>query len=337
MTTPDANDSTPLGSVITRRDMKFHQPHFHDHRWLETNGYSITIPEVAIGAHVWNAFRTNLGVVETRVMVWSSPDHRNAGVVQLDYLDDRHHMPMPVGQLDDFALVNGLQVRMTEPLREWTLRYDGAYDTVFDLHLRGLTPPLHISEIGTEDAGQGTIRLGHLDQMMMISGTVRLGGVDHAVNWPSWRDHSWSPRPEGAGRKGYAVDVTANFDYGAFGEDLVFFVQTTAPWDDISRCVVDHGYIVDGGAVLRIKHGAGRYTFADDWATVRLEYELEDEKSRTHRFVGEPRSYYHMGTGVNAVVQWRTEDGSVGWGQYDWHGNGRQQKRRVPPDHGAAG
>ena len=201
----DSEGREPLGSVIQRRDMKFHQPHFRDHRWLETNGYSLTIPQAQIGAHLWNAFRTNLGVVESRIMVWSDPDP-HAGVMNLEYLDDRHHIPMPPDQLDDFRLNNGLAVKMTVPLMEWDLRYDGAYDTVFDLHLRGLCPPLHISETGTEDAESGTIKLGHLDQMMMITGTVRLLGKDYSVEWPSWRDHSWSPRPEGAGRSGYAVD-----------------------------------------------------------------------------------------------------------------------------------
>jgi hypothetical protein len=325
-----------LGSVITRRDMRFHQPNYRDYRWLETNGYSFTIPQARIGAHLWNAFRTNLNVVESRVMVWSSDDP-HAGVMDLDYLDDQHHIPMPPDQLDNFRLKNGLSVRMTVPLLEWDLRYDGAYDTVFDLHLRGLCPPLHISETGTSDGERGTIRLGHLDQMMMITGTVRLLGRDHEVSWPSWRDHSWSPRPEGAARTGYAVNVSANFDYGAFGEDLVFHVQTTAEWDHMERSVVDHGYIIDRGETLRLKHGEGRYVFDDRWTTVGLEYELEDERGRTHLFVGEPKSFYHMGTGVNAVVQWRTRDGDVGWGQYDWHGNGRQQRAHKPPVAAAAG
>ena len=319
-----------LGSVIKHRDMKFHQPNYRDYRWVETNGFSFTIPDVAIGGHLWNAFRTNLDVVESKVMVWSSTDPY-AGLIELDYLDDRHHIPMPPNQLDDFRLNNGLSVRMTKPLSEWELRYDGADGTVFDFHLRGMCPPLHVTEIGTVDAEKGTIKLGHLDQMMMVSGTARLNGVDHRFEWPSWRDHSWSPRPEGAGRSGYAANVAANFDYGAFGEDFVFFVQTTSSWDTPSEAVVDHGYIIDNGELLRLKHGEGRFEFNRAWTTTRIDYELEDEKGRTFLFLGEPRSYYNHGTGVNAVVAWRGPDGDLGWGQYDWHGNARKQRNLGPP------
>jgi hypothetical protein len=282
-----------------------------------------------MGGMLWNGFRTNLNVVESHVTVWSSEDTR-AGTMDLDYHDDRHHLPMPPQQLDNFRLNNGLYVHMTKPMMEWDLQYDGADDTVFDLHLRGLCPPLHIAETGTGDSSLGSIKLGHLDQMMMVTGTVRVAGKEYEVDWPSWRDHSWSPRPEGAGRSGYAVSVSANFDYGAFHDDFTFFVQTTNDWESVNRGAVDHGYITDGDEVLRLKGGEGRYTYNEHWATVHLEYDLEDEKGRTHRFIGEPKGFHHMGTTVLAVVEWRTRDGEVGWGQYDWHGNVYQQRHRDP-------
>jgi hypothetical protein len=48
-------------------------------------------------------------------------------------------------------------------------------------------------------------------------------------------------------------------------------------------------------------------------------------------FTGEPRGFQHMGSAtVLAVVQWHTQDGETGWGQYDWHGNLYQQKKRRP-------
>ncbi len=86
-----SSPTAELGSVIKHRDMKFHQPNYRDYRWVETNGFSFTIPDLAIGGHLWNAFRTNLDVVESKVMVWSGADPY-AGLIELDYLDDRHHV-----------------------------------------------------------------------------------------------------------------------------------------------------------------------------------------------------------------------------------------------------
>lgn len=319
-----------LGSMIAERDMRFHEPRYRDYRWLETNCYTFTIPEVHMGGHIWNGFRTSLDVVASHVFVWSS-DNPHAGPKDIDYEDSRNHIPMPPHQLNDFSLPNGVSSRMTVPLREWDVRYDGVNDTVFDLHLRGLSPPLHIAETGTKDAGLSTIRHGHLDQMMMVTGTVRMNGVDHHVNWPSWRDHSWSPRPEGPSGSGYAAAVSSNFDYGAFGEEYAFFVVTTNHWDDITRGIVHNGYLIDHGEVLRLEAGEGRYVYDSHWTTTRLEYELEDERGRTHLFVGEPRGFQHMGSStVLAVVRWSTRDGETGWGQYDWHGNLYQQKQRNP-------
>lgn len=90
-----------------------------------------------------------------------------------------------------------------------------------------------------------------------------------------------------------------------------------------------NGYLIDHGEPLRLKAGEGRYVYDDYWTTTRLEYEFEDERGRTHVFTGEPRGFHHMGAAtVLAVVQWRTRDGETGWGQYDWHGNLYQQKKR---------
>jgi hypothetical protein len=324
------DDAQPLGSVIRASDMRFHPPRFRDFRWLETNAFTFTIPEAKIGCHIWNGFRVNVGVVESNIKVFNS-ENPHAGPIELLYDDAWHHIPLPPHQLHDFSLANGLRVRMTKPLMEWELFYEGADDTVFDLHLRGLCPPLHISETGTEAAALGSIKLGHLDQMMAITGTVRVNGTQYDVDFPSWRDHSWSPRPEGAGRSGYAVDVSANFDYGAFGNDYTFFVQTTNRWESIERGVVDHGYITVGADVLRLKQGEGRFVYDERWTTRALEYELEDERGRTHVFTGEAVSFHTMGPTVLAVVKWTTPSGEVGWGQYDWHGDVRHQRAQRPP------
>lgn len=326
--TADLAPKPPLGSVIKRSDMYFHKPRYRDYRWLETNAFTFTVPEAHMRGHIRTAFRTNLDVAEMTVMVFSSPNP-HGGVLDLDYTDLRAHVPMPPQNLDRYDLVSGLSVAMTVPMKEWTLRYDGSHDTVIDLHFTGLVPPLHIDETGTKDEALATIRHGHLDQMMNVTGVVRIFGKEHKVDWPAWRDHSWSPRPESS--SGYGTPVSANFDYGSFGTDFSFFVQTRNEWETPDRGVVHNGYIVDHGRPLRLKAGEGRYTYDDKWVTTRIEYELEDELGRTHLFVGEPKGFANRGSVILGCVRWESTDGEVGWGEYDWHGDAEHLKSQKPP------
>ena len=83
-----------------------------------------------------------------------------------------------------------------------------------------------------------------------------------------------------------------------------------------------NGYIIDGGELLRITAGEGRYTYEEDaFVITKLTYELEDERGRTHVFEGTPRSFFNSGAGTLAVVEWRSSDGEIGWGEYNWHGD----------------
>jgi hypothetical protein len=314
--------SGKLGSVIQRRDMYFHRPRYRDYRWLETNWFTWTIPEQAMRCHVRAGFRTNLDIVESTVFIFNNPKP-HAGALGVLYSDRRSHVPMPATNLDHYDLVSGVSVRMTRPLEEWQVRYEGGHDTRFDLHFRAMMPPVHVSETGTDSENQATIRHGHLDQMMHVTGTARVRGIDYEVNWPAPRDHSWSPRPESS--SGYGFPMSGNFDYGSFGtagQDFTFFVQTRNDWEDLRRGTVHNGYILDGGDLLRIKAGEGRYTYEEDsFLVTSLVYELEDERGRTHVFEGTPRSFYGTGAGTLAVVEWRNQDGEIGWGEYNWHGD----------------
>jgi hypothetical protein len=78
------SEPDPLGSVITRRDMRFHRPPFRDYRWLETSCFTWTIPEHGMRSHVRAGFRTNLGVVETLSFVYSAAGNGLTGVYGAD-------------------------------------------------------------------------------------------------------------------------------------------------------------------------------------------------------------------------------------------------------------
>ncbi len=325
-------ETAELGTLVKLRDMYFHEPRFRDYRWLETSWFTWLIPDEVMRGHIRAAFRVNLNVVASTCFVWNHPDP-HAGPLGVLYSDQRSHVPMPATNLDDYSLVSGITVRMTKPLEEWEVRYEGSRDTRFDLHFRAMMPPVQIAETGTDARAQATIRHGHIDQMMHVTGKARVRGVDYAVNWPSPRDHSWSPRPESS--SGYGFPMSGNFDFGSFGkegQDFTFFVQTRNDWSDLRRGIVHNGYIIDGGKLLRIKAGEGRYTYEEDaWVITTLEYELEDERGRTHTFTGTPKSFYRPGAGTLAVVRWESRDGEVGWGEYNWHGDVYELQRLGHP------
>lgn len=311
-----------LGTQVRRSDLYFHTPRYRDYRWLETNWFTWLVPERGMRGHLRSAFRTNLDVVESLVFVFDDPNPLG-GHLGLRYHDHRSHVPMPVTNLDRYALESGTEVEMVEPLSKWRLRYEGGADTVFDLEFTAMMPPVFTSETGTGEASLATIRHGHIDQMMRVTGEVRIRGERIDVDFASPRDHSWSPRPESS--SGYGYPMSGNFDWGSFGtagQDFTFFVQTRNEWSDLRRGQVHNAYLIDGGELLRVKAGEGRYVYAlDDWYITSLEYELEDERGRTHRFRGTPRSFYRPGTGTLAVVEWQSEDGEHGWGEYNWHGD----------------
>ena len=324
MNTDTTNAAVPeMGTVLTRRDAKFHDPFFAEPMWAETNWFCFVIPEAQMMGHVRALFRTNQKVVSSQIIVYSG---FCATSIDALYLQERVHMPMPPMNLNDYRLDNGLAVKMTEPLMAWDVRYDGIHDTYFDLHCEGITPPLETSEIRVAGSREGytifhrtepgSLKIGHIDQTMHVTGQVRVLGQDYEVDFCGNRDHSWSPRREWGHR------IIGNFDEGHFGRgDLSFHVQTRSDEDSIERAEVTNGYLIEDRVPYRLTAGEGRFTL-DRWYTDAAEYELVDERGKTFRFFGEPVSRIQL-TDVNSytvmqLMRWEC-DGEFGFGEVKWH------------------
>jgi hypothetical protein len=309
-----------LGDLLTPRDALFHQPAYRDPTWLETNWWSFSVPEENLRCHIYNGFRTNLGVVFGQIHVWSRDSF---SLLDFDYWDSQVHLPLPPQNLDHYQLANGIEVTMHEPLRRYSLRYAGFGDTHFELEYRALMPAVDSRETRTQagkdfshfhavgPALSGSV--GHIDQTLQATGEVVIKGKRYEVDSATNRDHSWSPRPERAHGRGY-------FDEGYFAEDHFFHVQTFNDREEVGE--VTNGYIMDRGDLLAIKRGVGRYVM-DGWRTLKLEYELEDERGKTHRFAGEPTAFTYLPTWRNqynngGVVRW-TSEGETGQGEFKWH------------------
>jgi hypothetical protein len=310
-------DPSPLGTALSAADSYFHTPRYREPTWTETNWFGFLVPEARMRGSAYVLFKTNLGVARSAVLVYSRPSRTP---VDLDYIDDRSHLPIPPGNLDDYHLTNGLSVKMAKPMREWQIRFEGRYDTRFDLRLEAMMPPVSTMETRIPDAGpgyavfqRGDDGTGHLDQTLWVEGEVVVRGRRHEVAFPSNRDHSWSPRRE------WGHNICGNFDEGHFGRGLSFHVQTRN--DPLRSGKVTNGYVLRDGSVRTLKHGAGHYRY-EGWRIVDVLYELEDDNGDSYQIAGTPVSWCHDVMSGNyaamAVVRWQLE-GEEGWGDIKWH------------------
>jgi hypothetical protein len=324
-----------LGHALSVRDAYFHQPAYRDPTWTETNWFGFFVPEATLRGSVYVLFRTNLGIARVPVLAYSRPCE---SVLDVDYVDDRSHLPIPPGNLDDYRFSNGLWVRMVKPFEEWLIRYEGRSGTVFDLSLTAHSPAIATAEsrvvgagpgyaVFNRDAPDGSTPVGHIDQTMWVTGEVRLDGTTHQVDFPSNRDHSWSPRRE------FGHNICGNFDEGHFGRDLSFHVQTRN--DPLEVGNVSHGYVVRDGATVGLTAGIGHYEY-DGWRITKLVYELEDTSARTYRLEGTPVAWtsdlLSGSYAITGVVRWSWE-GTIGWGDFKWHWDlfrMREHSRRSP-------
>ncbi len=309
----------PPGTLLRSRDAYFHTPAYRDPTWTETNWFGFFVPEVNMRGSVYMLFRPNVGVVRSLVLVYS---RECESVLDLDYIDDRVHMPIPPGNLDEYRLDNGVWVKMKRALNEYSIRFDGRFDTHFDLHLTAMMPPVAIQEIRVSGSGPGyavfqrtddAMQTGHLDQTVRVTGEISVRGKRYSLDHPSNRDHSWSPRRE------WGHNRCGNFDEGHFGDGVSFHVQTLNDPLDVGE--VTHGYVLVQGVPRRIVRGVGHYKY-DGWRIKNLVYELEDETGRSYRFAGTPLSWCTDNLSGNfaslGFVRWDWE-GEVGFGDFKWH------------------
>ena len=310
-----------IGTVIRPEDARFHEPFSRDDSWCETNWFGFIIPEERMRGAAYALFRTNLGVCRSMIQVYSGMQRH---VLGMDYLRDDYHIAIPPGDLDDYRLPNGLRVKMTKPMEEWIVQFDDRRGNRWDLVQTALMPPVSVTEIAVPGSGAGYAifqhhdpkapgSTGHVDQTMLVQGEVVVNGRVLRVDFPSNRDHSWSPRRE------HGHNVMGNFDEAHFGRELSFLLQTRN--DALERGTVTHGYVREGREVVAFKAGVGRYR-CDDWVITALEYELEDAKGRTHLLRGEPvslaESYHANAFTTTGVVRWALA-GETGWGDFKWH------------------
>lgn len=185
--------------------------------WNESSWFPISIPDRLTSGWVMLFHRPNMGISVGGVALWDPTGDRPHQCLHYDWGD--LYAFEPASDMFDCKLPNGLQVSLTEPLREIALTYDSP-ECQLDLRWRATGEPFH-SRWSEGAQGWGS---GHFEQAGRIIGTITVNGEQIPVDAPSTRDRSWGPRtPKKMPR--------ADFPWGLCedGDGFHVFVVATEP------------------------------------------------------------------------------------------------------------
>ncbi len=278
----------------------------------ETSYFGFNVPEQALNGEVYVWFHPVLGTASAGFFCWRGV---KPTTLAAEYFDYRAFLPMPKGDIDDYALPCGLHVTVEEPLQRIRVRWDdAARETRLDLISEALMPP------AVKPGG------GHFVQAMRVRGELVLRGERCAIDGRFTRDRSW-----GAPREEQPVPVPPlAWLVGAFDDDRAFHVQAfdsaelEPEWAGRYAfpppgANLRFGYVRTGGETRGLVRAAKRTERdADGIAPRAYALELEDETGATHTLRGEvvarlpwhpwPNVWVHM-----CQVRWEW-DGRVAWG-----------------------
>jgi len=160
-----------------------------DHTWHnEGSWFGFFVPERNIDVWCYNLTRRNLGIVAGGVWAW---DHVSSEPCEALYYSNYHGLPFdPSSDLRNIIFPSGLKVETLEPLKKHRLRYSDAGLIDIDVIFEGITDPWVTPT--TDDSG----RFMRYEQPCHVTGEMAIRGERMTIDCYSFRDHSWSIRPE---------------------------------------------------------------------------------------------------------------------------------------------
>jgi hypothetical protein len=182
-------------------DDLFH-PRDDDPYWNESSWIAFRIPERGIGGMIYYYHRPNMAHSAGGPVLW---DSSGSEIFDCLYWGWDTLQPLsPGADMNTFTFENSLTVNLVEPLQELRIGYK-RQDCELDLTWRAIMAPQEMKrrESGElnpgisdwiDDAGSGSLNVGHWEQPGRMTGTARIGEETFAVDCFSIRDHSWGPR-----------------------------------------------------------------------------------------------------------------------------------------------
>lgn len=302
---------------------------------LETNWWSLNVPERRLGLWLWAGYHPNQQAVTWRVFAWDPSAYENG---RLAYYRDASMAEMPPNpDLRDIEFPGGYRLKMIEPLTAYHLAYsDPEANFSVEFEFRGIHPPHRFTP------GQPPmLQSPHLDQVGHVVGELVLHGERIPVNCYSVRDRTWGPRgalpgsrPAGQPTREYRPSHPGGPRWReiererARGRIQYIFGHTDAstgflgfvrPQDgDASGwSPMNVGWLLKDGRFERLDATKSRMRNHRDpntgWSA-SMDVHLVDRAGRTMEAEGFAVSYQTGGSGANALMRWEY-DGMVGWGE----------------------
>jgi hypothetical protein len=305
---------------------------------LETNWWSLNIPERGIGCWLHAGYAANRDQVTWRVFAW---DPSGADPGRLAYYKRAGDVPMPAGQdLRDLVFpAGGFAVTMLTPLMDYHVRYaDPERDFAVEFEHRSVHRPQRFTP------GLAPMLANpHLDQLGHLTGEMVLRGERIPIDCHSVRDRTWGPRggqhaqsrnprhlrgehpvrnpggtrwreierERGRGRIEYI------FGHTGARTGFLGFVRPqdgdAAGWSPLNV-----GWLLRDGEFQRLDADRSKMrNFRDPrtgWSAHML-VDLTDVTGRTMQAEGFTVSHMcEQGAGSNALMRWEY-DGEIGWGE----------------------
>ena len=282
----------PFGIPLTHYD-HLREPQFNVPGWSETHYWAIWNPDANVGVYV------HLGTDPQDITLWWAQvfAYLPGGMVVAD---------RSFGRSPDRRGPNtgNFQARCTEPLKRWTLHFDGAGELLrsaeFATRLAGAGPsvPLAFDVEMTatmpiwdlyKAVDTGTHKIGgiHHEQVMTCTGTLHVGGKQGG----DWRLDGVVSRDHSSGARDLSEFGGDNF-FGAYFPNSKRSLQTLIMWDR-------HGKIGIRSATL---HQGDEMELITDVEMTGLEFTSEKPASMIDA-QGNPRNFFLRFTTSGEKVQ----------------------------------
>jgi hypothetical protein len=278
----------------------------------ETWFWNFHVAEANINCFAYCWVHPNLSMCSGGVMLYQGHKPSHLACEVFDYLD---YLPLDVvGTGERIVFPNGFTVAAIEPLRKVAMTFDDpSRDTSFSVNAQAVDVPIMRANNK------------HFEQLMHVTGSLRLRGREYRVDCHAVRDRSWGElRPETNAPVPPYTWVT-----GAFGPDFAFNVGShddpsrQPDWEGIMEPparIFNDGWVLKNGEQRRITH-ASKITRRGGprHAPVTHEYAFTDDHGDRYTMLGTLVAQTEWGGWSNmtchlGLVRWEW-DGRTGYGE----------------------
>lgn len=160
---------------------------------LHTYYFGLSVPDERIGGYLYLLHRPTLGISQGGVVLWQGDEADD--LLDVAYVDYETAMPWPRIDGGVIESANGLRIAFEEPGERCRITYTSADgETTVDVVQTGITPLLGRGHCvpGEELIRSAGSAAGGSEQMMHVTGELRLRGRSYAVDCRNLRDRSWN-------------------------------------------------------------------------------------------------------------------------------------------------